>query len=57
MTFKEIWDTYEIHRDELSEYAGKMEYDNELTRENAEAETAYMMQQKHLLFIQGEFWK
>lgn len=53
MTFSEIYRDYPKHREELDELAGKLEYDNEFTRENAEVETAKRMHEKYLLFVQG----
>lgn len=57
MTFSEIYQQYPCHREQLDELAGKFEYDGNYTRQAAEEKTADYMQKKHLLFIQGEFWK
>lgn len=57
MTFQEIYRDYPKHHEELDELAGKLEFDHGLTRENAESETAYIMMKRHLLFIQGKYWK
>ncbi len=55
MTFQQIYRDYPQHHEELDELAGKLEYDNEFTRDEAEYETAYVMMKRHLLFVQGSF--
>ena len=56
MTFQEVYKSYPQHREEMDERAGKMEFDNELSRENAEAETAVVMHERYLLFKHGSLF-
>ncbi len=56
MTFQQIYRDYPQHHEELDELAGKLEYDNEFNRDEAEYETAYVMMKRHLLFVQGHLF-
>jgi len=56
MTYQEILINRPDLKDEMEEYAGKMEYDNELTREQAETETAAVMRKRYLIFAQGNLF-
>ena len=56
MTYSEIIQTRPDLADEMEEYAGKMEYDNELTRPEAEYETAKIMHKRYLIFARGNLF-
>lgn len=56
MTYQEVILNRPDLKDIMEEYAGKMEFDNELTRENAEAETVKVMRERYLIFKQGHLF-
>jgi len=56
LTYQEIIDTYPIHKEEAIERAAIIEYDAELTREQAENATAKRLHEKYLLFSQGNLF-
>lgn len=56
MTYQEIIFNRPDIKDEMEEYAGKMEFDAGLTREQAETETAAVMRKRYLIFAQGHLF-
>jgi len=56
MTYQEIIINRPDLKNEMEEYAGKMEFDNELTRDEAEYETARVMRERYLIFAQGNLF-